>query len=138
MPATSLRFARAVRRIDTLAAEQLPTQRLIEAVADELRAAMPVDALVMAATDPDTLLGLGAGVAHGMPHAVCQPLWEYEFEVPDFNKFGDLARAPRRVADLHAATGGRPPRSARGRGLWAPIDAGSGLRAHLTAGGRGL
>src|SRR4051794_16087721 len=137
MPATSLRFARAVRRIDTLAAEQLPTQRLIEAVADELRAAMPVDALVMAATDPDTLLGLGAGVAHGMPHAVCQPFWEYEFEVPDFNKFGDLARAPRRVADLHAATGGRPERSARWRQLRTLMDADAELRATFSAGGRG-
>ena len=46
----------------------------IEGVAEELRAAMPVDALVMAATDPDTLLGLGAGVVHGMPHTVCAPV----------------------------------------------------------------
>ena len=26
---------------------------------------------------------------------VCAPFWEYEFEVPDFNKFSDLARGPR-------------------------------------------
>ena len=50
---------------------------------------------MLAATDPDTLLGLGAGVVHGMPATVCQPFWEYEFEVPDFNKFSDLARGPR-------------------------------------------
>jgi hypothetical protein len=115
----SLKLARAVRRIDAVAAEQLPTQRLVETVADELRAAMPVDALVLAATDPDTLLGLGAGVVHGMPHAVCRPFWEYELEVPDFNKFTDLARGPRHVADLHAATGG-DPRAARGGGSSAP------------------
>src|ERR671931_1449317 len=108
---------RAVRRIDALAADRLPTQQLIEGVAEELRAAMPIDALVMAATDPDTLLALGAGVVHGMPPAACAPFWEYEFEVPDFNKFSDLARGPRQVADLHTATGGRPPRSARRRGL---------------------
>src|SRR5919202_6768129 len=113
----SRNLERAVRRIDALADDQLPTQELIETVADELRAAMPVDALVLAATDPDTLLGLGAGVVHGMPHTVCRPFWEYEFEVPDFNKFGDLARGPRQVADLHAATGGRPERRARGREL---------------------
>src|SRR3954453_9239676 len=110
-------LARAVRRIDALAAEQLPSQRLIERLAEELRAALPVDALLVAATDPDTLLGLGAGVVHGMPHTVCHPFWEYEFEVPDFNKFTDLARGPRQVADLHAATGGRPERSARWREL---------------------
>jgi DNA-binding CsgD family transcriptional regulator len=133
----SLKLARAVRRIDALAAERLPTQRLVETVADELRAAMPVDALVLAATDPDTLLALGAGVVHGMPHAVCRPFWEYEFEVPDFNKFTDLARGPRQVADLHAATGGRPERSARWRELRTLMDSDAELRATLNAGGRG-
>jgi DNA-binding CsgD family transcriptional regulator len=130
-------LARAVRRIDALAADRLPTQQLIEGVADQLRAAMPIDALVMAATDPDTLLGLGAGVAHGMPPAVCAPFWEYEFEVPDFNKFSDLARAPRHAADLHAATGGRPERSARWRQLRTLMDADAELRATFNAGGRG-
>src|SRR4051794_10181214 len=128
---------RGVRRIEALAAEQLPAQQLIEGVAGELHAAMPIDALVMAATDPDTLLGLGAGVAHGMPGSVCRPFWEYEFEVPDFNKFDDLARAPRQVADLHAATGGRPERSPRWRELRTHMDAGAELRATFNAGGRG-
>jgi DNA-binding CsgD family transcriptional regulator len=133
----SRQLARAVRRIDALAAEQLPTQPLVERVAEELRAAMPVDAIVLAATDPDTLLGLGAGVAYGMPHTVCGPFWEYEFEVPDFNKFTDLARGRRQVADLHAATGGRPERSARWRHLRTLMDAGAELRATFNAGGRG-
>jgi DNA-binding CsgD family transcriptional regulator len=133
----SRELARAARRIDALAAEQLPTQRLVESVAEELRAAMPVDALVLAATDPDTLLGLGAGVVYGMPHTVCAPFWEYEFEVPDFNKFTDLARGPRQVADLHAATGGRPQRSARWRELRTQMDADAELRATFNAGGRG-
>jgi DNA-binding CsgD family transcriptional regulator len=138
MPSTASReLARAARRIDALAAEELPTQRLVERVADELRAAMPVDALVLAATDPDTLLGMGAGVAHGMPRSVCHPFWEYEFEVPDFNKFSDLAHGPRQVADLHAATGGRPARSARWRELRTFVDADAELRATFNAGGRG-
>src|SRR3954447_22038618 len=132
----SRRLTRAARRIDALAAERLPTQHLVEGVADELRAAMPVDAVLMAATDPDTLLALGAGVAHGMPHTVCRPFWEYEFEVPDFNKFSDLARGPRQVADLHAATGGRPQRSARWRELRTLMDADAELRATFNAGGR--
>src|SRR5919204_4252299 len=122
-PTASRNLARAARRIDALAADRLPTQRLVEGVAEELRAAMPVDALVLAATDPDTLLGLGAGVAQGMPPAVCRPFWEYEFEVPDYNKFSDLARGRRQVADLHAATGGRPERSARWRHLRTLMDA---------------
>lgn len=130
-------LVRAVRRIDALSSERLSTQHLIEGVAEELRAAMPIDALVMAATDPDTLLGLGAGVTHGMPQTVCRPFWEYEFEVPDFNKFSDLARAPRPVADLHAATGGRPERSARWRELRTLMDADAELRATFNAGARG-
>src|SRR4051812_6983137 len=138
MAATTTRnLASAARRIAALADEQLPARDLIDGVADELCAAMPVDALVMTATDPDTLLGLGAGVAHGMPGSVCRPFWEYEFEVPDFNKFDDLARAPRQVADLHAATGGRPERSPRWRELRTHMDAGAELRATFNAGGRG-
>src|SRR4051794_28178128 len=129
--------ASRVRRIEALAAQQLPTQRLIEGVADELRDAMEVDSLFMAATDPDTLLGLGAGVVRGLPDTACAPFWEYEFEVPDFNKFTEIARAPRNVADLHAATGGGPGRSAPRRPPGTLMDSGAELRATFNAGGRG-
>src|SRR5919107_5597586 len=136
MPRTVSRdLGRRVRRIEALAAERLPAQALVEGIAEELRAAMPVDGLIMAATDPDTLLGLGAGVVHDMPQCMCSPFWEYEFEVPDFNKFTDLANGPRQVADLHAATGGRPERSARWRELRRHMDADAELRATFNAGG---
>src|SRR3954469_23781723 len=131
----SRELARATRRIEALAAVRLPTQRILEPVAPELSAAVPVDAVVLAATDPDTMLGLGAGVVHGMPATVCAPFWEYEFEVPDFNKFNDLARGRRQVADLHAATGGRPERSARWRHLRTLMDSDAELRATFNAGG---
>jgi DNA-binding CsgD family transcriptional regulator len=72
-----------------------------------------------------------------MPATVCAPFWEYEFEVPDFNKFCDLARSPRQAADLHAATGGRPERSARWRHMRTLMDADAELRATFNAGGRG-
>jgi DNA-binding CsgD family transcriptional regulator len=136
-PTVSRDLERATRRIHGLASERLPAQALVEGVADELRAAVPVDSLLVAATDPDTLLALGAGVVHGMPHTVCSPFWEYEFEVPDFNKFTDLARGPRQVADLHAATGGRPERSARWRELRTLMDSDAELRATFNAGGHG-
>jgi DNA-binding CsgD family transcriptional regulator len=133
----SLGLARAARRIDALAAEELPAQQLLEGVAEQLHTAMPIDAMVIAATDPDTMLGFGAGVVHEMPHTMCAPFWEYEFEVPDFNKFTDLVRGPRQVADLHAATGGRPQRSARWREFRTFIDSDAELRATFNAGGRG-
>src|SRR3954447_10596882 len=129
-------FAQAVRRIDALIDEQLPSQQLIERVAEEVRAAMPVDALVMAATDPDTLLAIGAGVVDGMPHTVCRPFWEYEFEVPDFNKFTELARGPRQGAHLHAPAGGRAEGRARRRELRTLMDSDAELRATFNAGGR--
>ncbi len=132
---TASPFARAARRIDALAGEQLPARPLLDAISAELRAAMPIDALFMAATDPQTGLAMGAGVVHDMPQTVCRPFWEYEFEVPDFNKFHDLARGPRAVADLHAATGGRPERSARWREFRTHMDADAELRASLRAGG---
>jgi DNA-binding CsgD family transcriptional regulator len=44
---------------------------------------------------------------------MCAPTWDYEFLVPDYLKFADIARSGHRVADLHDATGGRPERSAR-------------------------
>ena len=71
-----------------------------------------------------------------MPEVACAPFWEYEFEVPDFNKFSDLARGPRQVADLHAATGGRPERSARWRELRPLMDVKAELRGTLNVGGR--
>src|SRR5437868_5939878 len=100
MPSSHL--ASAVRRIEATAQERLATQPLVEALTEELRTTLSADAIVLAATDPDTMLALGAGVVHGMPRSTCAPFWEYEFEVPDFNQFCDLARAPRTVADLHA------------------------------------
>jgi DNA-binding CsgD family transcriptional regulator len=137
MPRTvSPDLGRRVRRVEALAAEQVPAQALVEGIAEELRGAMPVDGLIVAATDPDTLLGLGAGVVHDMPQCMCSPFWEYEFEVPDFNKFTDLANGPRQVADLHAATGGRPERSARWREVRRHMDADAELRATFNAGGR--
>jgi DNA-binding CsgD family transcriptional regulator len=128
---------RAVARIEALCGAGLPAQDIIAGVADEVREAVAADSLFVAATDPDTLLGIGAGVVQDIPDAVCQPFWAYEFEVPDFNKFADLARGPRQVADLHAATGGRPQRSPRWRELQGLMSADAELRATFNAGGRG-
>jgi DNA-binding CsgD family transcriptional regulator len=127
---------RAAARIEALCAARLPAQDLIGGVAHEIRVAISADSLFVAATDPDTLLCIGAGVVHDMPDTVCAPFWAYELEVPDFNKFADLARGPRQVADLHAATGGRPQRSARWRELRGLMPADAELRATFNAGGR--
>lgn len=129
-------FTRAIRRIEEVCDEELEPRVVLERVADEIRGAMPVDAVFASATDPETLLAMGAGLAFGLPTSICDPFWDYEFEVPDFHKFTDLARAPRSVGDLHAATGGHPERSPRWREFKTHGAFDAELRGTLNAGGR--
>lgn len=128
--------ASALHRIDLLCDADLEPGELIQDLAEEIASVIPVDAYFLSATDPHTLLALGGGVVHAMDEEMCTPFWSYEFEVPDFNKFADLARSNRPVADLHEATGGRPERSARWRILHDYGSYDAELRGALTAGGR--
>lgn len=128
---------RAAERIDRLTSSPgTPAQEIVEGVAEELLRVVGADSYFVCAADPHTLLAQSAGVVRGMPEVVCGPFWEYEFEVPDFNKFADLARGPRQVADLHTATGGRPERSARWREMNRLMDVNAELRGALNIGGR--
>jgi len=58
-----------------------------------------------------------------------------EYQVDDVNKFAELARAPRKAASMHEATGGRLERSARYRDLLAAGGIGSELRGAFVADG---
>jgi DNA-binding CsgD family transcriptional regulator len=131
----STRAVAALEAIERLATEDLSTQHVIEAVIDRVVSVIPTDAFFAAATDPDTGLCLGAGMAYNLAEDVCHPFWEHEFLVPDYNKFADLTPA-NPVGDLRAATGGRLARSARYRTLNAISDVEDELRATLHAGGR--
>jgi len=136
MPATLPRGAEAAsHRIDDACAAGLGAQELLEAVTDELQRVLRSDALFFAATDPDTTLVLGIGAVRALPETLCKKFWEYEFEVPDYNKFAEIARAQRPVADLHQSTGGRPERSARFREFEDIIGLDGELRATFNAGG---
>jgi DNA-binding CsgD family transcriptional regulator len=88
---------------------------------------VPSDGHFLAATDPQTTLCIGAGVVMDLPEDQCAPTWDYEFLVPDYLKFADIAASGRAVADLHEATGGRPERSAR----WREYSSATGFRAEL-------
>ena len=136
MPATSLRGASAAsHRIDETCGRGLGAQELLESVAAELSRLLRAEAMFVAATDPDTTLALGAGAVRALPQTICKTFWQYEFEVPDYNKFSELARSPRPVADLHESTGGRPERSARYREFEDAIGLDAELRATFNAGG---
>jgi DNA-binding CsgD family transcriptional regulator len=134
--AISTRGVAALEAIERLAfSEDLSTQQVVEEIVLRIMGVIETDAFYAGATDPDTGLCLGAGVAYNLAEGVCHPFWEHEFLIPDYNKFADLTPADP-VGDLREATGGRLTRSARYRTLNAISDLEDELRATLHAGGR--
>lgn len=131
----SIRAVAALEAIERLASEDLSTQTVVEEVVHRIVGVIDTDAFFAGATDPDTGLCLGAGMAYNLAEGVCHPFWEHEFHIPDFNKFADLTPADP-VGDLRLATGGKLSRSARYRALNAISDLEDELRATLHAGGR--
>jgi DNA-binding CsgD family transcriptional regulator len=125
----------AYEAIEGLADSGLPAQDLLDEVAQRIDRVVPSDGFFLGATDPETTLAIGMGVARDLPEELCQPTWEYEFLVPDFLKFVDIASSGRAVADLHEATGGRPERSARWREYAAATGYASEIRATFNSGG---
>src|SRR6476620_2554895 len=113
--------------IEELAESGLAAQELLEAAAERISRVVPTDGYFFSATDPESALAMGAGVIKGLPADLCQVHWDYEFLVPDFLKFAEIAQGPRSVADLHEATGGRPERSAR----WREFGGATGFRSEV-------
>src|SRR3954453_17037025 len=113
MPATLPAAQSSLDALERLATEGRSAQDLLEQAAARIDRVVPSDGVFLAATDPETTLAIGTGLVRDLPPEQCQPHWDYEFLVPDVLKFADLARTPRRVGDIHDATGGRPTRSPR-------------------------
>lgn len=125
---TGLRGAESgLRAIEELSLAGLSAQDLLVEAGRRIDRVVPSDGYFLAATDPQTSLTIGAGVVRDLPAEMCQPTWDYEFLVPDFLKFTDIADSGRAVADLHEATGGRPERSAR----WREYSVATGFRAEV-------
>jgi DNA-binding CsgD family transcriptional regulator len=121
--------------IERLAHEGLSAQDLLERAATRIDRVVPTDGYFMAATDPETTLCIGTGLVRELPADQCQPHWDYEFLVPDYLKYADIARSGRRVADIHDATGGRPERSPRFKQYSAATGFRSEVRLAFTVGG---
>src|SRR4051812_44124532 len=113
MPPTLPAAHSSLDAIERLANEGLSAQELLEQAAARIDRVVPTDGYFLAATDPETTLSIGTGLVRELPADQCQPHWDYEFLVPDYLKFADIARSGQRVADIHDATGGRPTRSPR-------------------------
>lgn len=131
----STRAVAALEAIERLTSDDLSAQQAIEEIVHRIAGVIEIDAFFAGATDPDTGLCLGAGMAYNLAEGVCHPYWEHEFLIPDYNKFADLTPA-NPVGDLRQATGGKLSRSARYRTLNAISDLEDELRATLHAGGR--
>src|SRR3954453_23129131 len=134
MPATLPAAQSSLQALERLAAEGPPAQDLLEQAISRIDRVVPTDGYFFAATDPETTLSIGTGLVRDLPAEQCQPHWDYEFLVPDYLKFADIARSGRRVADIHDATGGRPERSPRFKQYRAATGFHSEVRLAFTVG----
>src|SRR3954467_1760039 len=134
MAATLPAAQSSLEALERLANEGLSAQALLEELAQRIDRVVPTDGYFMAATDPETTLAIGTGLVRELPADQCQPHWDYEFLVPDYLKYADIARSGRRVADLHDAAGGRPERSPRFKQYSAATGFPSEVRVVFTVG----
>ncbi|GAA1568294.1 hypothetical protein GCM10009678_58900 [Actinomadura kijaniata] len=102
-----------------------------------LRRAVPFDAAVWAAADPETGLVTAPMLVEGLGERErCADYWESELLEENVVPFRDLARAAVPAAGLRAATGDLPARSARFRRLLEGQGVRDELRAVFRAGDR--
>jgi DNA-binding CsgD family transcriptional regulator len=134
MPATLPAAQSSLDALERLANDGLSAQELLEQAAERIDRVVPTDGYFLAATDPETTLSIGTGLVRDLPAEQCQPHWDYEFLVPDYLKFADIARSGHRVADIHDATGGRPTRSPRFKQYSAATGFNSEVRIAFTVG----
>ena len=134
MPATLTAAESSLDALERLAGEGLPAQELLDEAARRIDRVVPSDGYFMAATDPETTLCIGTGLVRELPAELCQPHWDYEFLVPDYLKYAELARSGRRVGDIHEATAGRPERSPRFKYFSAATGYRTEVRLAFTAG----
>lgn len=121
-----------IRRLESLAGSTLDVDALsLEAVA-ELRRAIGFDFWGVPLVDPDTLIPSRAVVSDPQPWGPHLPRrWVWDQGLDDVNSRAELARGPRHVGVLSAATGGDLNRCRRWRELGEPMGMGDELRAAI-------
>lgn len=128
----AVKHAAAEAAIAQVCASGMPALELFERVSQRLRRVVPYSAGCWKPTDPSTLLFTGFAIEDPQPGALSSVRWRFidnELLEPDFAKFRELARAPRPVTTLHAATHGELERSARYRQIHRALGFGAELRA---------
>ncbi|TQM45654.1 helix-turn-helix domain-containing protein [Pseudonocardia cypriaca] len=127
------------RGAEVLAAAERATDAaaVFTRVSARLRHAVPYDAAVWAATDPETGLVTAPMVVEGLgDRERCAEYWESELLDENVLPFRDLAVAQVPAAGLRGVTGDLPARSARYRRLLQPQGVHDELRGVVRAGGR--
>jgi DNA-binding CsgD family transcriptional regulator len=103
------------------------------AVAELLERAIPFDAICIGTSDPSTSLLTGA-VLLNLDHISTAEFVQYEYGVPDYNHYIDLARKDIAVSILDEATGGNPDQSRRYREYLTKVDLPHEMRSSVRAG----
>jgi DNA-binding CsgD family transcriptional regulator len=111
-----------------------PPERLKAEVLARLRAAVPIDAVWWATSDPATLLFTQA-FREGIPDRTIPYFVDNEFLATDVNQWTALAQDHDGVGTLAGATEGNLEASARFRDVFQPLGLGDELRAVLRSGG---
>ena len=113
---------------------------LFGAASERLRRLVPFDAAVWMATDPATSLPTAPTRSEnlanrGLEQDDCMHIWELELRDEDVVPYRDLARSEFPAAGLRLATGDRPARSPRYRGVLRDLGFDDELRAVLRVDG---
>src|SRR3954451_24212173 len=106
MAATLPAAQSSLEALERLADEGLSAQDLIEQAAARIERVVPTDGYFFTATDPETTPSTGTARIRAVPADQCQPHWDYEFLVPYYVKFAEIAGSGRRLAYIHDASGG--------------------------------
>lgn len=112
--------AAAVGRIEHAAARAASADEVFEAVAEEVRRAVPFDSSMWFGMDPGTLLATAPARFEHLDAGYCDSFWHHEFHEQDVGLYCDLARDPVPATALRLATGDRPGRSPRYREFLTP------------------
>lgn len=110
----------AIQAIERAVGRAGSADELLEALALQVRKAVPYDGAMFFGVDPATLLAVAPARMEHLDEGYCQTFWHGEFHEHDANQFGDLARRPVPAATLHEVTHGSPLRSPRYRDFIRP------------------
>ncbi|MGW6282269.1 helix-turn-helix transcriptional regulator [Kribbella sp. NPDC055071] len=102
-------------------------------VAELLERAIPFDSICIGTADPTTNLLTGA-VLLDLELLDTAQFVEYEYSVPDYNHYMDLARKDVAVSILAEATGGKPDQSTRYRDYLTKADLNHEMRSAVRTG----